>query len=92
MDIKSLGLVPTADWSAQVPHRAGRAGLHVPVRPAPAAPPAGLQLRDPRLALQGLLPLQLPHRLSRLQVSTAQLHGNLGTVVNIRVYSQQNNI
>ena len=67
----------TADMSAQVPDRAGRAGLDVPVRAAPAAPPAGLQLRDPRLALQGLLPLQLPHRLSRLQV---------GTVVNIRVY------
>ena len=73
--------------SAQVPDRAGRAGLDVPVRTAPAAAPAGLQLRDPRLALQGLLPLQLPHRLSRLQVSTPPVTSNS------RVYShilQQN--
>ena len=75
--------------SAQVPDRAGRAGLDVPVRAAPAAAPAGLQLRDPRLALQGLLPLQLPHRLSRLQVSTQ----HTTVTSNSRVYShilQQN--
>ena len=69
--------------SAQVPDRAGRAGLDVPVRAAPAAAPAGLQLRDPRLALQGLLPLQLPHRLSRIQVSTPRLPA---TVVSTRIY------
>ena len=53
----------------QVPDRPGWAELHVPLWPAPAqAPPEWHQLRHARLPLQGLLPLQLTHRLSSLQV------------------------
>ena len=63
-----------ARWWLQIPDRSGRSELHEPLWSAPAQAPSEWhsQLWHTLLTLQGLLPLQLTHRLGSLQVNTDQ--------------------
>ena len=70
----------------QVPDRPGGSELHVPVWSAPAQAPTAQwhQLWHTRLPLQGLLPLQLTHRLSL----SLQASGGVIVVKYLGVYQE----